>query len=203
MAVSGIITEGLGQTAGGGGGGGLFQISSIVPATTSIAINLNANVTLASLASLASNWTISATTGIPMTVTAINASGPTITLTVTQGTSGSIYTINIPNGVIRTSDSAPLAPPYNQNFTATGVAPTVTSITRSDARRFEVIFSTNMLESEALTKANYVVAPPLTVSGVTKIQGNTYQVSTSEAQVPGQSYMVTVSNVHDLFGNLI
>lgn len=203
MPTSGIITEGLGGTVGGGGGGGLFQVTSVVPSTTSIAINLNGGVTLASLASSGANWSISATTGVPMIVTGVNAAGSTITLTVTQGTNGAVYTINIPNGVIRTSDSAPLVPPYQQNFFATGTAPTVLSIIRSDARRFEVVFSTNMLESEALTKANYGIAPPLTVAGVTKVQGNTYQVSTSEAQVPGQSYMVTVSNVHDLFGNLI
>lgn len=197
----GLITEGLGQS--GGGGSGLLQITSVVPSVNSIAINLTHNVTLASLASSGANWSISATTGVPMIITGVSAAGNVITLIVTQGTNGAVYTINIPNGVIRTSDSAPLAPPYLQNFTATGTAPTVSSITRSDARRFEVIYSTRMLEAEALTKSNYVVAPPLTVVGVIKIQDDTYQISTAEAQIPGQSYMVTVSNVHDLFGNLI
>lgn len=204
MPVSFIITEGLGPVAAGASGVNL-QIVSVTANPTSIAIVFTDNIIVAAEASVPSNWTITPTGGAgPITVIGISYGAATITLTTTEGKIGGSYFLNIPFGIVRLADGAPLIPPYSQAFTGNGVVPIVSQIiTLNDARRFDVSFSEAVVESEALVTTNYVISPTLTVSNVTKVSDNRYTITTLEAQTPAQSYLVTVSNIHDLAGNSI
>ena len=73
-----------------------------------------------------------------------------------------------------------------------------------DATTVDVTFSEPVVVSEATTPANYGITggAGLTVTTVTQISGTVFRLTTSP-QVVGQSYLVTASNIHDLFGNLI
>lgn len=79
----------------------------------------------------------------------------------------------------------------------------VNAVIPIDAHKFDVVFNKPAVEAEALVLTNYVTSPVLTVSAVTKVSDSRYQVTTVQPQVPGQVYNVTVSNVHDIYGNLI
>jgi hypothetical protein len=204
MAVSFVITEGLGGTVGGGGGPSL-QIVSISANPTSILITFNNNITVAGLASVPTNWTITPSGGAsPVYVTGLSSGPTTITLSITEATIGGSYSLNIPFGVVRQSDGSPLIPPYAQVFAGAGVAPTLVQIiTTNDARTFDCLFSEAVVESEALDKVNYLIVPTLTIDTITKVTENRYQIKTIEAFVPSQLYTVTASNIHDLYQNLI
>ncbi len=182
-----------------------LTIDSITINPTSIIITFSDDISLAGDATIPGNWVITPSGGaVAVTVIGLSVVGADLTLTTTEATIGGSYSLGIPIGVYRTIDGYPLLPPYAQAYTGEGTAPTVSQIVvLNDARTFDVVFSESVLTAEALLKANYGVSPLLTVDTVTKVQDNRYTITTLEAQIPGQLYTVTVSNVHDLYGNLI
>lgn len=92
---------------------------------------------------------------------------------------------------------------YTWNVIADTTPFIIASVVAVDGHQFDVYFNKPAVESEALIPANYVTSPVLTVSSVSKMAANCYRVTTVQPQVPGQVYNVTVSNVHDIYGNLI
>jgi hypothetical protein len=201
MPVSFVITEGLGPAATGISGTNL-QISSLVAGLGTLTITLTDPAFVAGDASVFSHWLITGPTS--MSVTGMSAVSNTISLTTTEALNGGAYTLSIPIGIVRQADAVPLIPPYTQAFTGVGAAPTVAmAIVSNDARSFDVLFSESVLDTEAVIPANYVITPTLTVQSVTKVSDNRYTIKTVEAQLPGQLYLVTVSGVHDLAGNII
>lgn len=85
----------------------------------------------------------------------------------------------------------------------TDVVPPSIVLSRSiDARTVEVLFNEAVVEDEALTAANYSIDGGLTVSAVVKVTSSIYRLTTSK-QAVGDLYTVTVSDIHDLVGNLI
>lgn len=83
--------------------------------------------------------------------------------------------------------------------------PPALAIARSvDARMVEVVFTENVVESEAMNPLNYLItgAGGLAVNGVVKVSGSIYRLVTAR-QTVGASYSVQASNIHDLAGNLI
>jgi len=81
-------------------------------------------------------------------------------------------------------------------------SPSVSSVVVLDAFRIRVIYSEPVVSSEALIAGNYGFTAGLVATSVSEESSSSYIVSTSQ-QTPGQSYTLTVSNVHDLNGNLI
>lgn len=93
---------------------------------------------------------------------------------------------------------------YNWTVSADTTPPTLLLVRTVDARIVEVVFSEDVVASEALNPANYVItgAGGLAVNGVTQLSASIYRLSTAR-QTVGASYNVTASNIHDLAGNLI
>lgn len=83
-----------------------------------------------------------------------------------------------------------------------GSVPEVTSVLPTDCRTLEAIFSKAVVEVEALDPGNYATTPPLAIKSVQKVGDRRYRLKTSK-QDELVSYLITVSNVHDLDGNLI
>lgn len=73
-----------------------------------------------------------------------------------------------------------------------------------DATTVDITFSEPVVVAEATNPANYGITggAGLTVSAAAQISATVFRLTTSP-QVVGQSYLVTASNIHDLFGNLI
>lgn len=91
---------------------------------------------------------------------------------------------------------------YSWSLTGDVVAPVVYSASSQNGTTVIVIFSEPVVSSEALVAENYTFDGGLTSVSVGQVSETAYQVTTT-AQTPGTSYTVTVSNVHDLNGNLI
>lgn len=196
-----ITTEGFGSS-----GPVNLSILSIAASPLSITIIFSSPVIVAGNASLFTNWSITPTDNtINIAINAVSGSGSdTVVLTTTEGKIGGSYNLSIPQGIIKQADSSPLIPPYIVPFTGNGIAPTVIEVVRNDdARNFEVSFSEPVAEVLALDPANYLISPSLAISKVTKVSNNRYTVTTLDAQTPNQVYTVTVSNIKDLFDNLI
>lgn len=93
---------------------------------------------------------------------------------------------------------------YTWNVVAETTPPTLALARAVDARIVEVIFSEDVVESEALNPLNYTITGGggLAVNGVTKVTASIYRLITAR-QTVGASYTVQASNIHDLAGNLI
>lgn len=198
-----IIVNGFGDQ-GGGGGGGTLQITSVIGAQNSVALNFNANIVVTGNASDFTHWSvIPFSGGIPVVVRNVMYSGSIVTVGVSEGTIGETYQILIPQGIIRVSDGSPLVPPFIQNFTSGGQPPVLIQISPFDSRIFDVVFSEEVNTTDALRTANYVIFPTLPVINVIKYDYNRYRIFTNQSSTPGQSYTLTVSNIRDLAGNFI
>lgn len=197
-----IVTEGLGPGSGGGGGSPL-QIVSLTPSATALTFLMTDDVYLTGNSIDFTKWLITATTGVAISPISVSATTDTITLMISEPTNGATYTVLVPQGVVRQSDGSPLVPPFDQTFTAVGQAPTLALITPVDGRIIDVLYSEPVNQIDALTKANYVISPSITVNLVTKLSNNKYRLFTEQSTAPGTVYTVTVSNVKDLAGNVI
>lgn len=91
------------------------------------------------------------------------------------------------------------------NVTYDATPPTVSSATAATDATVNVVFNKNVDATTAQNTANYAISPTLgTVTGaVLQADGKTVQLSTSNKQIKGTNYTVTVSNVQDLSGNVI
>lgn len=213
-----LITKGFGKlndgssaelvtTQGYGGPGPAaactpFNLLSSESYADRVELIFDANVALIGPAALPSGWTIT-TTGlnIPMTVNSIQVVGPRVKLFVSEGSSGGIYTINLPFVGLRDTPTNNLYQgPFTYNFTATGIAPFITIATSLDAFRVQVNYSEPVVVADALVVGNYSITPSITIFSVVQNSPISYTLTTSQ-QTPGTSYTITVTNVRDLQNN--
>jgi hypothetical protein len=94
--------------------------------------------------------------------------------------------------------------PNAWNCNGDSTPPVLYSVQVVDGTVLNVIYSEPVVVSEALVAANYAITGSggLNVLSVERVSDTTYRVTTT-LQSPGASYTLTVSNVHDLNGNLI
>ena len=198
--------EGFVTTPTGGGGGVGPTLLSLTPYADRLELLFDSIVALTPPATLPSQWTVSSTTpgATTPTVTSISAIGATVTLYIAECTNAITYFLHLPATGIENALGAPFSGPWFQPFVGVGVAPFVALASANDALHAKVIFSEQVVEAEALVASNYIITggAGLTVYAVTKETSQTYILTTS-LQVAGQLYTVTVSNIHDLCGNLI
>lgn len=190
----------------GYGGGADLILLSVTPFADRLELNFSATVQAVGLAAMPSSW--SATTAAPgaplPTFTSVVAVGSQIKLYMTEVKGGALYVLNIPVTGIKDLSSNPFLGPFTANFIGVAAPPYVVLAAAEDGYHVRVIFSETVVEAEALIASNYVVTggAGLTVYEAVKETNNIYKLRTS-LQVVGQTYTVTVSNIHDLLGNLI
>ena len=197
--------EGFVSTASSGGSGSGPTLLSVTPYGDRLELLFDSNITLSGPALLAAQWTITASPGAAaVTTESVVVAGATVTLHITECTGGASYYLHIPTTGITDTSMTPFGGPWLHAFTGVGITPFVALASASDALHAKVIFSEAVVEAEALLSTNYIVTggAGLTVYGVTKETDLVYVLTTS-LQVAGQLYTVTVSNIHDLYGNLI
>jgi hypothetical protein len=202
-----LTTSGYGEPGSGGNPCNIFNLVTVNVFQTDLDLLFSTNIQLSPYAANPANWSIeSLGSGVAMNVTAVSYSGPTIHLTVTEGTDGQLYKLNIPTVGITDTTMAldPYPGPYTQNFYAVASGPVISLAYAPDGLQVQVIFNVPVVVSEALVAANYVITggAGLTVFSVTQETANSYLLATS-LQIPGFSYTLTVSNIHDIYGNPI
>lgn len=163
-------------------------------------------VAVAGPAAVGAGWPITTlVSGAPIpTVTSVQVVGPRIKLFTTEARTGVLYTLNFPIVGLTDMSSNPYSGPFTYNFLGNGIEPYVSLAGAEDGYHVKVIFSEPVVVAEALIPANYVITggAGLTVFEVTQETAQSFILRTS-LQTVGQTYTVTVSNVHDLQGNLI
>lgn len=182
-----------------------FSLISLSVYFDHLALLFSTNILLDAYALTPSNWPISTLSAFPMNVTSVSVSGPTVTLGITQGQGGTLYTLGIPLTGITDVSLNPYPGPYVQNFFAVSETFDIQLAQAVDGITVRCIFNVPVLLTDALIVANYVITGVplgLTVYAVVQETANSFLLTTSP-QVPGQTYDLTVSNVHDLHGNLI
>ncbi len=151
-------------------------------------------------------WTVTTLAlGVPIpVVTSVVVAGPRIKLFYTEARTGILYTLHFPVVGIKDLSLNPYPGPFTYDFTGLGINPFVSLAGAEDGYHVKVIFSEQVVVAEALIPANYAITGGggLTVFEVTQETALVYRLRTS-LQTPGQSYLLTVSNIHDLQGNLI
>lgn len=214
-----IITKGFGAPVGGAstqllstqgfGGPGAnaactpFNLLSSEVYTDRVELIFDQNINLIGPAALASGWTIDTVNpNIPITVNSIQVVGPRVKLFISEGSTGGIYTINIPLVGVRDTSNNLYQGPFTYNFTAVGVPPFIAIAISQDAYHVQVNFSEPVVVTDALNTANYGVVPSLTIFSVVQNSPISFTLTTS-AQSPGQSYTITANNIKDLQNNPI
>lgn len=166
---------------------------------TSIRLDLDASVVSDSTWADTGNYTITPSGGAAavtvLTATASGNPGTYITLATTEHTNGGSYLV-AQSGLTHIN-------PGSDGYTATGTAPTVTSVTMTGPLTIRVVYSEAMTNNAALTLAsNYVLDVPIDVSSVARINLTTVDVTIPE-RIQGTDASITISNVTDLGGNAI
>jgi len=156
-----------------------LAVTSLTVGVNTLVLTFNLPVGLTGASLIAANWTITGgvtppPTVISVSVTAVNE----ITLVIPEDEAGESRTLNVPNGIIKLSDSSALPPPYIFNYTSSAIAPFITTIVN--------------LESQI---------PLLSIASISQIQDNRYRLQLSDYQTPGVGYTLTASNIHDVAGN--
>lgn len=197
-------TQGYGDPAAPGGAGFTLLLIEVYPDRLELVFSTNVQVT--GPAALPAQWTV--TTGvsgapIPI-VTDVVVAGPRIKLYHTEERTGVLYLLNLPAVGIKNLANDLYAGPFSAAYTGVGIVPYLLVAGSDDGYHVKVIFSEPVVVSEALIPGNYVITggAGLTVYEVTQENATIFELRTS-LQVVGQSYLLTVSNVHDLQGNLI
>jgi len=190
----------------GYGGGAALMLLSVNAFADRLELNFNVTVLAVGLAADPSAW--SATTAVPSaplpTFTSVVVSGSQVKLYMTEVLGSALYVLNIPLVGLKDLSSNPYLGPFTANFVGVGSPPYVVLAAAEDSYHAQVIFSEPVVVAEALVPANYVITGGggLTVYEVTQVDPKIFKLRTSLQDV-GQSYTLTVSNIHDMLGNLI
>lgn len=181
-----------------------FSLISLSVYFDHLALLFSTNIELDAYALTPANWPITTLSAFPMSVTSVSYSGPTVTLAITQGQGGTLYTLGLPLTGITDLSLNPYPGPYVQNFYAVAETFDISLAQAVDGVTVRCIFNVPVLLTDALIAANYVITlnGGLIVYSVVQETANSFLLTTSP-QIPGATYDLTVSNVHDLHGNLI
>ena len=201
-----VTTQGYGDPGAPSGACNTFTLLLVEVYQDRLELLFSTNVVAIGPAADPAQWVI--TTLVPSvivpTVTAVQVAGPRIKLFITEAKDGVLYTLHFPVVGIKDIPLNPYPGPFTYDFLGFGIAPFVALAGSEDGFHVKVIFSETVVESEALIAANYVITggAGLSVFEVFKETDKVYRLRTS-LQTVGQTYTVTVSNIHDLQGNLI
>ena len=193
-----IITQGYGSE----GALALFEVALITPSASYIDIQFSADISPLTLqAALTSYWTFTSGSGIQIFATSVQIQSPdTIRVGITKATNGATYTLTLPlNGL-----NSVLGDSYDGaagvDFVAVANPLTVISVLPLDGQLVQVQFSDSVVKLEALDLGNYSFSPALLILDIKESMSSIY-ILTTAAQTPGTSYDLTITGIHDLYGN--
>lgn len=201
-----VSTQGYGDPGVPTGSCNTFTLLLTEVFSDRIELVFTTNVQTIGPAAVPAQWIVTtAVSGAPIpVVSSVVVAGPRIKLYYSEARDGVLYVLNLPVVGIKDMSNNPFPGPFTTNFSGVGIPPYLVVAGAEDGYHVKVIFSEPIVTSEALVAGNYVITggAGLTVYEVTQETALTFVLRTS-LQTIGQSYLVTVSNIHDLQGNLI
>jgi hypothetical protein len=191
-----IVTKGFGP------GPSTFNLVSATPGPSYIDLLFDEDVgTLTLQAADPSFWTFTTTGLVPISTVSVSIIGAeTVRVVTTEPHTGDSYTLTLPSNGLKSVASEPYNGVPTVTFTGIGIAPTASQTTVIDSRHVRLVYSEPVQTAEAIVATNYSISPPLAVLSVSQETSTTYVVNTAP-QVPGTSYLLTISNVKDLANN--
>jgi len=131
-------------------------------------------------------------------VTVIGASWKdmrSVALTTSPMAPGTTYTLTVNNLGDTTVPPITVAPNTTKTFT-TPVGPAISSATTTSMAKVKVVFSKMVSMATATNASNYAVSGGVAVTGVTRVNAGSVELSTSP-MAPGTAYTVTALNIAD------
>lgn len=186
----GLITEGLGDSAGGSTG---FVADTVTAGPSQLTITFAPGFPPTDLTGPSANpaaWLVSGG-GAPVTVVAVNIVGATIVLTTTPQTGGASYVLTIPSGML--SNGNGFLGPYTFGFTGVDTIPALVFARSIDDQFVDAFFDFAPDPAAALTVSRWTITSPnLVVVGVRQLTALCYRVQTAP-QAIGQTYTLNFS----------
>lgn len=196
-----LITKGLGSS----GGSAVPSLVSVTPSATEIVLVFSENVVLSGDALVAANWLMTPTlTGYTPTCNSVSASTNEIVLGFSgEHTNGQPYELTIPTGIL-SDTGANYTGPFVYSYVGVGVGPVITTIS-PNITEIMITYNEPVVQLEAEDAANYNITGPTTptISSVNLVINNVYRIVLSSALNSGANYTLTVSNIHDIYGNVV
>jgi hypothetical protein len=193
-----IITEGYGSLEGSG-----FSVPTLLPSPNYLDIQFTDPLApLILQAASVEFWRFATTSEIKIVPTSVEiVGGNTVRIHHSEGHAGDIHTIYFPANGLASLGGAIYDGFDSALFTAAGAPPNFTILQSVDVRTVRVIFN-EAVTDEALVATNYSITPTLRVFSVARVDARTYLLTT-DTQVPGTTYTLTVINVRDGSGNIV
>lgn len=196
-----LITKGLGSS----GGSAVPSLVSVTPSATEIVLVFSENVVLSGDALVAANWLMTPTlTGYTPTCNSVSASTNEIVLGFSgEHTNGQPYELTIPTGIL-SDTGANYTGPFVYSYVGVGVGPVIITIS-PNITEIMITYNEPVVQLEAEDAANYNITGPTTptISSVNLVINNVYRIVLSSALNSGANYTLTVSNIHDIYGNVV
>jgi hypothetical protein len=187
---------------GGFGGFDIFDVTSVVPTSTTVTINFNAAVDLGASAELVSAWSIThGVNAVDVEIFDVEVSGASIILTTSDHTNGETYTLHMPSAIYSTTGTN-FTGSVDRNYVGVGHIPTLQIIKSIDEFTLDIVFSEAMLESDATDASNYTLDGGVTVLRSEKVTDLNYRLTTT-AQLENTAYNLSASGIRDLAWNQV
>lgn len=197
-----VVTQGFGGISAPPSG---FVLASIISSGTLLTLTFSEALALNSDAALFSNYLVTGEFAYPEPlITGLTVIGSTLLLDITEQHEGGAYTLHIPPLGFDSVGSDPYLSTYTPPFTGVGVNPGLLMSRMVDARTLEVIYTEAVNYLDAQNSQNYAISGGIQVFSAVQMTPIIYRLTTSRMDVnTSDTYTVTVSNIHDLEGNLI
>lgn len=194
-----IVIHGFGPDSGGSGTGPTLVSTDVF--VNKIMLTFDVSVFIDAPVDTPAYWSI---TGAPDTVniTLIEIISNVINIYFDEIGDGYACTLHVPTPGIKDQFNNAYQGPFEINFTSQSEPPYMVFAVGSEGRLIRIVYSEGVVESDALNHNNYSVDNGLEVYTIEKESSVAYLIHTS-LQVPGQAYVLTASNIHDLAGNVI
>jgi hypothetical protein len=170
---------------------------SVTPAANQLVVTFSDTVELSGPALEVANWFVTINTGSAKTVTItdIDFSGDTVTLTTTPQTLNADYRLHLPTLGITSDVFGIFTGLYSLDFLGVPTPVTVQMVKAVDTHHIDVIFAIAVDEETASDPLNYSIDNGLSVTAANKITDHWYRLTNSPRQTDGVNYTITITNI--------
>jgi hypothetical protein len=175
-----------------------IHTESISADVQELTIEFSTNVVLSGPALVPGNWFVTINSGSAKEVTISNVefSGTTVTLTTTPQTLDADYRLHLPSLGITSDEFGIFTGVYSLDFAGVPTPVSLQMVKAVDTHHVDVIFSIAVDEDDASDPLNYTVNGGLTITEARRITDYWYRLTNEPRQTDGVDYTFTASNIN-------